>query len=156
MGRWKNKIGFTLIELLVVVIIVAVLAAVGIPLLTGNVERARASEAEAGLGTIRTSLRAKFAEFSSYASANALTPINANIGLKAGDLNGRFFDDNAYTAIGANATQFCATANGTASTAPQAPKVQGTSLVQRSMNQDGNIGNAPCAGVNIGGTCLNC
>ena len=44
----RGQAAFTLIELLVVVIIVAILAAVGIPLLSGNIERARASEADAG------------------------------------------------------------------------------------------------------------
>src|SRR3989338_5022281 len=48
------RAGFTLIELLVVVIIVAVLAAVGVPLLSANVTRARGTEAETGLGTLRT------------------------------------------------------------------------------------------------------
>ena len=47
MLKLRSNRDFTLIELLVVVIIVAVLAAVGVPLLSANVERARASEAEA-------------------------------------------------------------------------------------------------------------
>ena len=54
----RNKAAFTLIELLVVVIIVAILAAVGVPLLSANVRRARASEAESGIGAIRTGVRA--------------------------------------------------------------------------------------------------
>ena len=45
----KNETGFTLIELLIVVIIVAVLVAVGVPLLQGNIERAKLTEADAGL-----------------------------------------------------------------------------------------------------------
>ena len=154
MGRWKNKVGFTLIELLVVVIIVAVLAAVGIPLLTGNVQRARASEAEAGLGTIRTGQRAYFAEHSAYATGN---PLTAGIGLQGADLDGRFFSGTAYNLTG-NATAFCAQAVGTAppNAAPRSDQVTGTNLVQRSINQNGELRDGPCAGVSVSGVCLNC
>ena len=138
MGRWKNKVGFTLIELLVVVIIVAVLAAVGLPLLTGNVERARLSEADAGLGAVRTGMRALLAEKASYASASGLTPIAANIGLKAGDLNGRFFDDDDYLSLTAGATTFCSVLTGSGNTtfAKRANQVAGLS---RAIDQDGHI-----------------
>src|SRR3989338_142078 len=103
----RNRAAFTLIELLVVVIIVAVLAAVGVPLLSANVARARLSEAEAGLGQIRTGMRARFAEFTTYAGANGLTPIAANIGIAAGDLTGRFFEDDDFPALVAAAGTFC-------------------------------------------------
>ena len=134
----RNQSGFTLIELLVVVIIVAVLAAVATPLFTGQIDRAKASEAEAGLGSVRTGLRSLSAEASSYASANGLNPVAANIGLKAGDLKGRYFDDPDYTAITANATTFCAGVSGNSgtSTAPKKTEVAG---VSRSINQDGDI-----------------
>src|SRR3990167_8886774 len=65
------RAGFTLIELLVVVIIVAVLAAVGVPLLSANVTRARGTEAETGLGTLRAALRAYGVENSAYTTTVA-------------------------------------------------------------------------------------
>ena len=134
--RNKKQSGFTLIELLVVVIIVAVLAAVGIPLLTGNIQRARASEAEAGLGTIRTSIRAYIAENKTLPATLTL----ANVGLQAGDLDGRFFDDAAYKITPTvDTAQYCIDADGTNSTAPQQLKVQSANLIQRSMDEKGGI-----------------
>ena len=53
-----NRAGFTLVELMVVAVIVAILAAVAIPLMSANKTRAMATEAEAGCGTIRTAFRA--------------------------------------------------------------------------------------------------
>ena len=156
MGRWKNKVGFTLIELLVVVIIVAILAAVGIPLLSGNVARARASEAEAGIGTIRTAMRARLAEVGTF----TVIPTFAQIGLTTnaaqtgGDLDGRFFSDNAYVIQAATGVTYCLNANGdTASgnNAPRAAQVSGTNLVVRSMDELGHIHDA----LNCGGTILN-
>ena len=157
-SRKKNQSGFTLIELLIVVIIVAILAAVGIPLLQGNVQRARLTEADAGLGTIRTAMRAELAE-------NAVYPVNtdtqagdgiiaAQIGLNAGDLCGRFFGDGDY-AFGATTTTttYCVRATGsgvdTALGCPTGP-VRGSQVpttVSRSMNQDGHLyNNAACSG----------
>ena len=153
----KKQGGFTLIELLVVVIIVAVLAAVGIPLLSGNVARARASEAEAGLGTIRTSMRARLAEVGTFTAV----PTFAQIGLtttagnnQGGDLDGRFFDDDAYTIASASGTSYCVNVTGASSIAPRATQVQAPNLIARSMDQNGTIYDAPgCLGG--GGAVLN-
>ena len=147
----KNRAAFTLIELLVVVIIVAVLAAVGVPLLSANVARARVSEAESALGSIRTGMRARFAEFSTYAGAGGLAPSAANIGLAATDLDGRFFDNDDYAAITAPAagTTFCAgvTGNTGVAVAPRAAQVAG---VSRSINELGNLfSNATCTAAGL-------
>jgi len=58
----KNKKGFTLIELMVVVIIVGILAAVAVPLYTGHVKKAMASEGVALLGSVRTAELAYLAQ----------------------------------------------------------------------------------------------
>ena len=153
MLQLKRKSGFTLIELLVVVIIVAVLAAVGIPLLSANVQRARASEAETGLGSIRTGLRAFFAENTTYVGATfPLIGINTNAGWANGDLDGRFFDDNDYTLAELNATTYCAQVVGGAGAddAPRHDDVDGPTppAVIRSINELGRICQTacPCAG----------
>ncbi|OGX48780.1 MAG: hypothetical protein A3G88_06020 [Omnitrophica WOR_2 bacterium RIFCSPLOWO2_12_FULL_63_16] len=131
------RAGFTLIELLVVVIIVAVLAAVGVPLLSANVTRARGTEAETGLGTLRTALRAYGVENSAY------TTTVANLNLTADDLRGQFYNLGAYTIKSADfaAKTFCIEADGSDSTAPGAAKV---ASIDRSMDQDGTITEALC------------
>lgn len=150
-GTDRNRKGFTLIELLVVVIIVAVLASVGIPLLTGNVQRAIASEAEAGLGTIRTAMRAEVAENNGVLPAIASTPDAAGIGFTPTDLDGRYFVTAAYAvaALGGDAN-FCIDVNG-GSAANTAPRAAQATTIARSMDQDGNIYDA----TDCGGTILN-
>ena len=146
MLQLKRKSAFTLIELLVVVIIVAVLASVGIPLMAGQVARARLSEADAGLGTIRTGLRSFFAERQTYVGATfpligiTLTALTNN----DGDLDGRFFDDNDYTltggAIPLGVTTYCISVTGNGGAVPpNAPRSADVTALTHSMNQDGTI-----------------
>ncbi len=152
----NNQSGFTLIELLVVVIIVAILAGVGIPLLSGFMQRARTSEADAGLGAIRTGMRSFFAENRTYVGATF-----ANIGITTtaaantgGDLDGRYFEDGDYTLIiprvaGAPAPgatdSFCAVAQGGGGAVDAPFTVQvtgGANQVNRSVNEQGTFFNS--------------
>ena len=158
----KKQHGFTLIELLVVVIIVAILAAVGIPLMTGNMQRARMSEADAGLGAIRAALRIEQAEngvagvagvggggltFPLTISANAA--VFADLDSVAGDWTGHYFEDNDYTIEAATVTTFCVgVAGDTAGAAPRGVEVNG---LVRSMDQAGSIYTT----VNCAGTAIN-
>ena len=137
----KKQHGFTLIELLVVVIIVAILAAVGLPLLTGNVNRARGSEADAGLGTTRTEMRAALVQnggaFPAIAAGTAV--IGTLPGLQAGDLTGRYFDDDDYSfAVTTTATTFCVNVAGGTGVAVASNSAQVVG-VNRSMDQNGTI-----------------
>ena len=154
----KNQSGFTLIELLIVVIIVAVLAAVGIPLLQGNVARARLTEADAGLGTIRTGMRSYYAEHASYQNGTT-APTFTSIGITdptgtgttrtPGDLDGRFFSTEVYSVSTTDNTHFCGSVDGT-NTGNVAAKKADVSTVNRSMNQDGDIFNSKdCSGTRI-------
>lgn len=138
----RNRSAFTLIELLVVVIIVAVLAAVGVPLLSANVTRAKASEAESGLGTIRTVLRAKKSEIGSYpilsGALNSGTPtVAAQLGLAADDLNGRWFTTGSYTLTSADGTTYNISADGNVAFGPGADT--GSKTIKRCMDEDGTI-----------------
>ena len=158
----KNQSGFTLIELLIVVIIVAILVAVGVPLLQGNVERAKLTEADAGLGTIRTGMRAYYAEHAKYALPADFSVIGIKlptVGPPAtpGDLDGRYFSQVAYTNGGTiplmsnvTDTTYCAGVNGANSTNPPAPGAADVVKLKRSMNQDGTIYNSTdCSGTAV-------
>lgn len=111
-SRFGSKAGFTLVELMVVAIIVAILAAVAIPLMSANKKRAAATEGEAGLGTIRSALRAMYAETGSYVLTPNQTTLGAGSvagvvpGMSVGDLNGRYFVDANYTISSISASSY--------------------------------------------------
>ncbi len=121
----NKKSGFTLVELMVVAVIVAILAAVAIPLMSGNRERAMVTEAEAGLGTMRTALRAMFAQTGAYnvdLDGNTIAPgaVASDIpGIQEDDLDGRYFDDDAYSITAVGDTTYTLTADGGDSGAPE-------------------------------------
>lgn len=98
--RKSKKNGFTLVELMVVAVIVAILAAVAIPLMSGNKKRAMATEAEAALGSIRTALRAMYAETKAYDKDPNGTTISGSVtnipGVTAEDLEGTYFKSANY------------------------------------------------------------
>lgn len=134
----NKKSGFTLVELMVVAVIVAILAAVAIPLMTGNRERAMATEAEAALGTMRTTLRAMYAQTGAYnvdidgATIAAGTAATSIPGIKVGDLDGRYFKDGSYSISAVAAASYTLTADGSAGGADAA-----VSAITITLDQDG-------------------
>ena len=109
MKKTNKKSGFTLVELMVVAIIVAILAAVAVPLMSGNTERAAATEAQAACGTIATAQRLARVETGSYQAGDVFDLP----GLNAGDLNGTYFSDNSYSmALNGNGFVITATSRG--------------------------------------------
>ena len=105
--RKNKKAGFTLVELMVVAIIVAILAAVAIPLMSGNKDRAIATEAQAGCGTIQTQIRLAAVEGLTFT-----TVVNDLPGITDGDLNGNYYDHGNYSISGASSNYtITATAN---------------------------------------------
>jgi len=94
-----RKKGFTLIELMVVVLIVAILAMVAIPMMRGRIDAAKWSEGKAGAGTIVTAIRALCAEKGDDITVAGAALVD-DLGFAVGDLNGTYFTDASYTAIG--------------------------------------------------------
>ncbi len=100
MGKEIDRSGFTLVELMVVIMIVAILAAVAVPLMRGRIDSAKWSEAVATAGTIRTAVCAEFAEDPATVGAwtnQAVTGVMSDLGFMAGDFTGRYFDDTHFT-----------------------------------------------------------
>jgi prepilin-type N-terminal cleavage/methylation domain-containing protein len=86
--------GFTLIELMIVVLIVAVLAAILVPMMTAKLETARWTEGKAGCGTLATAIRATWAEYGDEDFALSTDPKSY---LTEADLRGKYFSINDYT-----------------------------------------------------------
>lgn len=100
---FKNQAGFTLVELMIVIVIVGILAAVAVPIYQGNVKKAKMTECDAALGTIRTALRVYYAEngnYPTFAAANADTLSD----ISADDLTGKYFVAGNYTLVSAAST----------------------------------------------------
>lgn len=95
-----KKNGFTLIELMVVVLIVAILAAVAVPMMRGRIDAAKWSEGKAGAGTIVSAIRAKIAETSGSDLTVADLDLVADLGFASGDLNGSYFAQADYLLVG--------------------------------------------------------
>jgi prepilin-type N-terminal cleavage/methylation domain-containing protein len=101
-----KKRGFTLIELMIVILIVAVLAAVLIPLMAGRMDRAKWSEANAACGMINSAVRAYCAEKSNLTPAELAAATGALVGgqlafgdilgISVADLTGQYFGSAAY------------------------------------------------------------
>jgi len=90
----KSRKGFTLIELMVVVLIVAVLAALLIPMFTARLEAARWSEGKAAMGALATAVRAMAAESGETGDGLSTNPLDY---LTAGDLQGKYFSAGNYS-----------------------------------------------------------
>lgn len=133
MRRKASKSGFTLVELMVVAVIVAILAGVAIPLMSANKKRAMATEAQAALGTVRSALRAMYAETGNYtvdlngdqlSTLTGYPDVTVVPGISEGDLEGRYFSENCYTFATLSATNYLLRATGADTTTDQVADVE--------------------------------
>ena len=111
MTNLNKRNGFSLVELMIVIVIIGVLAAVAVPIYTSNVKKAKMSEADAALGTIRTQLRVYYGENGSYPT---VSPAGYVIGaawndIKSGELTGKYFTDSSYTYLSADGVNYTIT-----------------------------------------------
>jgi len=100
MGKEIDRSGFTLVELMAVIMIAAILAAVTVPLMRGRIDSAKWSEAAATADTIRTAVRAEFAEDPAKVGAwtnQAVTGVMSDLGFMTGDFTCTYFDDSNFT-----------------------------------------------------------
>ncbi len=92
-----SRKGFTLIELMVVILIVAILAAVAIPIMRGRIDAAKWSEGKAIMGTIATGIRAYVAEKNKDIPEVLGIPTIGDLGFLPGDLSGTYFDSGLFS-----------------------------------------------------------
>ena len=85
-----SRKGFTFIELMVTVLIVAILAAVAIPIIRGRISSAKWSEGKAMMGSVATALRVYAVQKGSAPNGN-WPPTVAALRFQTSDLTGTYF-----------------------------------------------------------------
>jgi prepilin-type N-terminal cleavage/methylation domain-containing protein len=130
-----SRKGFTLVELMVVVLIVAILAAVAIPVMRGRIDSAKWSEGKASAGTIATAIRALAAEKGENGTSGVTVYSGAtipNLGFVEADMDGTYFTHECYSATwtyfsSTNTLNYVVTVNSAVSTRGNKPTSTPTS-----------------------------
>ncbi|MCG8608685.1 prepilin-type N-terminal cleavage/methylation domain-containing protein [bacterium] len=127
-----DRHGFTLVELMITVVIVGILAAVAVPIYQANVKRAKASEADAALGSVRTALRVYYAENGSYPTQATYKRVDSiSVDISSSDLDGTYFNISDYTYKSTDGVNYTIRATGSGS----------QSGINRQLDQDGTLSN---------------
>jgi prepilin-type N-terminal cleavage/methylation domain-containing protein len=139
----RSRKGFTLIELMIVILIVAVLAAVLVPMMRARIDAAKWSEARSGIGNISSGVRAYWAEHQDEAGLGAAggwrDPNLADVCNVATDLDGKYFTDAAYAlsidSVSADGIAFTVTVTAADSLRTNAPTTP--AVVSLEVEEDG-------------------
>ena len=138
--RLRSRSGFTLIEIMITIMIVGILATAGTPLLASTLDRARNTEAQAALGSIRRAMRIHYIEYGTYKDPQFTAGRKVTFGeiltLRDSDLEGRFFSSECYTFEKVKRRTYRIKCTGSASEAPAAGEVANVILY---INQNGDI-----------------
>ncbi len=105
---------------MITIVIVGVLATVAIPLYQANVKRAKGSEGDASMGSIRTALRVYYAENTAYPIRASYGPVHTmtdSIDIDSLDMVGKYFPAPAYTYISAAGADYTLRATGSGASA---------------------------------------
>jgi prepilin-type N-terminal cleavage/methylation domain-containing protein len=120
--RLCRQRGFTLIEVMIVIMTIGVLASAATPILTNSIEKAKASEATAALGSIRRAMRMHHVEYGTYKNpqftAGRKVTFGSILAISDADLAGRYFSSECYTFEKVKRRTFRIVCSGMESTAP--------------------------------------
>jgi prepilin-type N-terminal cleavage/methylation domain-containing protein len=95
----ERKKGFTLIELTIVILIVAILAAVSIPIMRARIEAAKWSEGKAMAGIIAVAIRTWVVGTTTPGPWNQISLSPTKLGFQPGDLTGIYFNESNFSWI---------------------------------------------------------
>ena len=131
----RSRKGFTLIELMVVVLIVAVLAALVVPLLLSRVEKARYSEGKAIASQIATAVRTYAVE-----TEGAVSPaptLTTDLGFLSNELDAKWFLQGGMSVSGVSVSTTTGLMSYTITLIPAVPaKLSKGSLVLTCLNNN--------------------
>jgi len=93
--------GYSMVELAIVIGVIILVTAAAVPIYSSNVRKAKLSEADANLGSIRTQLRIYYGQNSEYpkAPSGAMVVGASWNNIDTGGLTGKYFADSSYTYV---------------------------------------------------------
>lgn len=107
-GVANSVSGFTMVELVIIVVVIGLSSAIAVPIVTSNDTKAKLSEADATLSSLRTQLRIYYSKNGEYPVAPEATEVIGAIWneFATGHLDGKYFSDASYSYVCESGTEF--------------------------------------------------